>query len=416
MATYYISASGCDKNDGLSPATPWQTIKKVNSDLQGGDTVCFKRGDTFFGQIRAPKNNDSGTPTTYKAYGEGTKPTVSQYKIAKRGVWENVGDGIWRIDLTDITKFDGNINELDTNVGFMKVDGRIRPKKYFALDKLAEQWDYYNDKQYVYVKSSDNPSEIASEIKFACNIINLPFVDNLWVEDIIFIGSGSHGISGTVNNATIKNCEFHELGGSELTTHFRPGVRYGNGVECWTDSSNVLVENCRFSNIFDVALTMQGHDVTSGWVNITFRGNVIWNCQQGFEIWSRGELENTGFQNCVFENNVCIDSGNSWGYDVRGNKQCSADLLIYDLGCPLCDIIVRNNTIYNPKVAPIFKSGGPANMPNDYKIEGNTFFINPKQDVIYRKNFPDEDYNAFYENLKKNNNVIETEFFMPNEI
>lgn len=416
MSTYYISSAGCDTNDGLTPNTPWQTIKKANSSVKCGDIIRFKCGDTFFGQIRAPKGNNTGAPTTYTSYGDGTKPVVSQYKTARQGAWEAFEDKIWRIDLSDASNFSGNITELDTNVGFLKIDGAIKPRKFFELDKLENQWDFYNDKQYVYVKSSQNPSLLANDIKFACNIIHMPFADNILVENIIFIGSGSHGISGTVNRATVRNCEFHELGGSELTTHFRPGVRYGNGIECWTDSSDVLVENCRFSNIFDVALTMQGHDVTRGWVNITFRGNVIWNCQQGFEIWSRGELENTGFQNCVFENNVCIDTGYSWGYDVRGNKHCSAHLLIYDLECPLCDITVRNNTFCNVSVAPIFKSGGPAKVPSDYKISGNLFFIKPNQEVIYRKNVPDEEYNEFYEKLKKDNAVIESEFYMPSKI
>ena len=414
MATYYISASGSDTNNGLSPNTPWQTIKKLNSTIKGGDTVCFKRGDTFFGQIRAPKENDSGNPTTYKTYGEGTKPVVSQYKTARKDAWENFGDGIWKIDLTDPQKFDGNTTELDTNVGFMKVDGAIKPKKFFELDKLENQWDFYNDKQYVYVKSTADPSLLAEDIKFACNIICMPFSDNILVEDIIFIGSGSHGISGTVNKATVRNCEFHELGGSELTTHFRAGVRYGNGLECWTDSSDVLVENCRFSNTFDVAITMQGNNVKRGWINMTFRGNVIWNCQQGFEIWSNGELEDTGFQNCVFENNVCVDTGYSWGYDVRGNKHCSAHLLIYQTECPLCDVTVRNNTFYNVKVAPIFKAGGPQAMPKDYKIVNNLFMIAPRQDIILRsKDTTDEEYQAFYEKIAKDNQIIETEFYIP---
>ena len=413
MSTYYISATGSDSNDGLTPQTPWQTVKKVNSSISGGDTVCFRRGDIFFGQIRAPKKNDTDTKTTYTSYGEGTKPTVSQYKTARRDAWEHFADGVWRIDLTDVSKFDGNVTELDTNVGFMKVDGTIKPKKYFELDKLEEQWDFYNDKQYIYVKSSQDPSLLANDIKFACNIIHLPFVDDLLVEDIIFIGSGSHGISGTVNHATVRNCEFHELGGSELTTHFRPCVRYGNGLECWTDSSDVLVENCRFSNIYDVALTMQGNNVTRGWVNMTFRGNVIWNCQQGFEIWSNGDLENTGFQNCVFENNVCIDSGYSWGHIVRGNKHCSSHLLIYQTECPLCDVTVKNNTFYNARVAPIFKAGGLQAMPKDYKIINNLFLIEPKQDIILRHNNTEEEYQVFYEKIAKDNRIVETEFYTP---
>ena len=169
MSIYYISANGCDSSDGLSPATPWQTIKKANSEVQGGDTVCFRRGDIFFGQIRAPKKNGRGVPTTYKAYGEGTKPTASQYKTAKSGAWENLGDDIWRIDLTDVNKFDGNVTELDTNVGFMKVNGSIKPRKFFDLENLTEQWDFYNDKQHVYVKSTNDPSLLADDIKFSCN-------------------------------------------------------------------------------------------------------------------------------------------------------------------------------------------------------------------------------------------------------
>ena len=216
MATYYISTSGCDKNDGLTPDTAWQTVKKMNDSVKCGDTVCLKCGDTFFGQIRAPKGNNTETPTVYTSYGEGTKPTVSQYKTARNDAWEDCGNGIWRIDLTDVTKFDGNVTELDTNVGFIKVDGAIKPCKYFEIEKLENQWDFYNDKQYVYLKSQENPAVLADDIKFACNIICMPFADHILVENIIFIGSGSHGISGKVNNASVRNCEFHELGGSEL--------------------------------------------------------------------------------------------------------------------------------------------------------------------------------------------------------
>ena len=412
MATYYISSSGCDTNDGLTPNTPWQSIKKLNSSVKCGDTVCFKRGDTFFGQVRAPKGNDSEAPTTYTSYGEGTKPIISQYKTAHRDAWEQYADGIWRIDLSNAKNFDGNVTELDTNVGFIKVDGAIKPWKRFELDKLTEQWDFYNDKQYVYVKSEDSPALLANDVKFACNIICMPFADNILVEDIIFIGSGSHGMSGTINRATVRNCEFHELGGSELTTHFRPGVRYGNGLECWTDSSDVLVENCKFSNIYDVAVTMQGNCVTRGWVNIIFRNNVMWNCQQSFEIWSNGELENTGFQRCIFENNVCIDSGYSWGHEVRANKQCSSHLLIYQVECPLCDVTVRNNTFYNARVSPIVKSGGPQEMPKDYKIIGNLFLMDLEQDVILRvKTTTDEEYQDFYNKIAENNQIVKTNFY-----
>jgi hypothetical protein len=42
---YYVSATGDDNNDGLSPEKPWKTIKKVNeTKFNDGDGVFFKRG------------------------------------------------------------------------------------------------------------------------------------------------------------------------------------------------------------------------------------------------------------------------------------------------------------------------------------------------------------------------------------
>ena len=418
MATYYVSSNGCDNNDGLTVNTPWRTIKKANETLKGGDTLRFRCGDVFYGRIFPPIENDTSNPTVYTSYGEGLKPIVSQYKTANVDAWEYFGNGkwynnVWRIDLTDINKFTGNTTDIDTNVGFLKVDGVICPHKRFSLDDLKNKWDFYNDDKYVYVKCERDPSVEANEIKIACNFHCMKFVNTLVVENIVFMGTGAHGIQGTVHNATVRNCEFHEIGGSKLTSLNMPEVRYGNGVECWTDSSDVLVENCRFSGIYDVALTMQGNNVKDGWSNIVFRNNVIWNCQQSFEVWSSGDLPDTGFKSCVFENNVCIDSGYCWGYEVRPNKACSSHLLMYSIGCPLCDITVRGNTFYRARVAPIYCGiKNSACIPEDYRIIDNIFFIEPGQNVVefYMHVSDKEVHSAFLEKLAKNNRIIETAF------
>ena len=49
QTVYYVSSStGDDNNSGLSPDSAWQTVNKVNyHPFADGDTVCFKRGDTF---------------------------------------------------------------------------------------------------------------------------------------------------------------------------------------------------------------------------------------------------------------------------------------------------------------------------------------------------------------------------------
>src|SRR3982075_4303682 len=49
---YYVSPSGNDKNNGLTIATSWRTLNKVNNcQLHPGDQVLLEGGKTFTGSI-----------------------------------------------------------------------------------------------------------------------------------------------------------------------------------------------------------------------------------------------------------------------------------------------------------------------------------------------------------------------------
>ena len=76
--TYYVSSSGgSDAYSGLSPASAWRTIAKVNSTtLQPGDTVLFKCGDTFQGEVSS-ESGALNNPIVFGAYGTGQKPVIS---------------------------------------------------------------------------------------------------------------------------------------------------------------------------------------------------------------------------------------------------------------------------------------------------------------------------------------------------
>ncbi len=76
-ATYYVSDSiGNDANTGTSTSSPWKTLSKVNSrTFQPGDTVLFKRGDTWIKQqLKINSNGKAGQPITFAAYGTGDRP------------------------------------------------------------------------------------------------------------------------------------------------------------------------------------------------------------------------------------------------------------------------------------------------------------------------------------------------------
>ena len=56
-AIYYVDATnGDNSNNGLSPENAWQTLSKVNTAIDGGtiqpgDSVLFKRNETFAGYL-----------------------------------------------------------------------------------------------------------------------------------------------------------------------------------------------------------------------------------------------------------------------------------------------------------------------------------------------------------------------------
>ena len=77
QATYYVSETGNDRNDGLSPAAPWKSLSKVSrTRFQPGDTIKFKAGETFQGQLRVSSSGDADDALTYTRYGEGERPLL----------------------------------------------------------------------------------------------------------------------------------------------------------------------------------------------------------------------------------------------------------------------------------------------------------------------------------------------------
>ena len=76
--TFYVAADGSSENDGLSETSPVDidaaNSKEFQSALQAGDSVLFRRGDTF-GQLSFEGvRGAEGNPVTLGAYGEGEKP------------------------------------------------------------------------------------------------------------------------------------------------------------------------------------------------------------------------------------------------------------------------------------------------------------------------------------------------------
>src|SRR5678816_543638 len=100
--TYFVSNAGSDAANGLSTGTSWQTISKVNSStFKPGDTILFKRGDTWREQLTVPSSGQAGRPITFGAYGAGAQPIINAANVM--GGWTNAGSNQWWIVCPNVT-------------------------------------------------------------------------------------------------------------------------------------------------------------------------------------------------------------------------------------------------------------------------------------------------------------------------
>lgn len=373
---YYVSNEGDDNNDGRSENTAFATVEKVNAAVRGGDTVRFRRGDTFYGTLNKVQGDGKTGNTVFEDYGTGKKPVISLYKTAVPDAWESFDENIWRLDLTESLCFTGNVLLHDTNVGFLRVDGKIFGRKLFNPAQLHTDWDFYSDSRFVYVFCTGFPGGFTVDI--ACDSCGVLLGDYTTVSNLEIVGSGGHGIRGGANHCIVKNCCIHQIGGAFLP-HYIENTRYGNGIELWNDSEDVVIENNCIFDVYDVAFTMQGNDIVNGWVNIVFRNNIIWSCEQSFEIWSKGEKN--GFIGCRFEGNVCCGAGYGWSHNVRPDRAVAVHLLMYELECPLTDITLRNNVFYNPMGGLYSKTGTSYEIPSDYNSDENFIYMRNEQEL-----------------------------------
>ena len=95
QTTYYIAAIGSDINSGHSANTPFQSLAQVNRlVLQPGDSVLFRRGDTFRGSLVVGQSGLAGRPIVIDAYGAGSKPVLAGSALLTN--WTNLGNNTWQ--------------------------------------------------------------------------------------------------------------------------------------------------------------------------------------------------------------------------------------------------------------------------------------------------------------------------------
>lgn len=301
---YFDSVNGSDSNSGKSMEEAYQSLDKLNSiRLRQGNKVYIACNSVYRGQLFCRKG------VTYASYGEGEKPTfLGSADASDPSKWIKTDyPGVWVFDETFSDDVGNIIFNSGEAVGFKQItllkDFNGSPE---GLKYDLSFWHSTADKK-VYLYSERNPALRYEEIEFALCRHVITLAKGATVDGLRVLYGGAHGIKGGCIDVTVRNCEVGWTGGS-----LQPGfdyVRYGNGIEFWADSRNVLVENCHIYQIYDAGMTFQS-TADSTMKNITFRNNVIEKCTYSFEYFNGvGGL----FKNILIDSNTFLDAGKGWG-------------------------------------------------------------------------------------------------------
>lgn len=370
MVDYYLSAAGADGNSGSATA-PWRSLTRLNAAFASGaiklgDRVLLRRGDVFPGRLRQPDMLDP-TRTGWlriSAYGDGAAPVIDGYKYIVS--WTQHSADVWKVHYKSSSAgvsyrgYDSAQGEGD--VGHLLVDGAVRGVRRTALSGMTTQWDFYSSGGLVYVKSSRNPSVLAGQVAIAVDGDGSNQRSGVWLSDVVLRGHGGHGVaapgSGGTRRSNITGCEIYNCGGSALDGYGNGNVRYGNGIQAWVDSRDMLIEGNRVHDCYDVAITLQGGEPgrTQVLSDIVIRLNTTYRCSQGLEFWYGGE--GPGFVRCLVERNHVLFSGYGWGGTVRPEQESRVHLLTFGWGTT-ADLVLRQNGFYDAFAAYRYSSEKP---------------------------------------------------------
>ena len=240
---------------------------------------------------------------------------------------------------------------LTVDVGNVIFDhGKVCGWKKWSVDELEKPYDYYYDgpSWRVFLYSTANPATVHQSIELA---MKRHVVDQGGAHHVIYDGlavkyGAAHGFGGgSTHHLIIRNCDLAYIGGGhQFTKPDGVPVRYGNAIEFWGAAHDHLVEGCRIWEVYDAALTNQGRGPDSVQENITYRNNVVWNCEYSFEYWNNPQTARTG--NIRFVNNTCANAGVVWSHAQRPDPNGS-HLMFYSNTAVTSGFEVKYNVFSN---------------------------------------------------------------------
>lgn len=351
--TYYVSAAGSDSNNGLSSASPWKTVARVNAhSFNPGDVILFRKGDVFRETLVVTSNGAPGHPITISSYGSGEKPVFSIPLITN---WTHMGRGVYRTPMST-TKY----------TGVWENYVPVQPKASSAA--LTNGRWYQNGTFLYYRPSSGTPANhkvSAARIISAYNSgINVSDRKHITITDLSFYGAPAGVFSldkaGGTESIVIKNCDFRYCQSAILLL---PNL--GNNRNAIIDG-NYFYRNHNAVRMYTASANTPGTQINGKNLNCRIINNEMDEngTIDGTTRWDYGfvDYEAIGLQN--FSNGTIADNFIHDGF--------AFGIIIYNLPGMTSDDnkIMRNRFFDNDKV-PLFLTGENARANANFSYNGN---------------------------------------------
>ncbi|MBQ3210996.1 MAG: right-handed parallel beta-helix repeat-containing protein [Oscillospiraceae bacterium] len=366
---YYVSNRGSDRNNGLSPETPFATMAPFdNIQLNYGDAVFFERGSIWRATDLHWKISETAG-MTISAYGEGPKPAF--YGSEENGTggekWElfysdDTGKKIWKFyrEMTEVASIVLNESEFVLRdvaywdgESYLQLDDRheaLTGEDYDITQHLPDMWcfpalDYpdmktenlgdalfrawdENGKEVFYTGSlffrcdAGNPGEIYENIEFImphafCDgMADDQTYDNLCVlYSSITSCSGFHDGYGA-QNGVVQNCEFGWKGGhvfsyatgeetGDTRIQLNAGLFGRNSGAFAINSSHYTVRNNYIHDAFQEGIALETFIGRESMQDCVVSGNLIERTTQGILLCNWDMEVNPDH---IFKNTVVEDN------------------------------------------------------------------------------------------------------------
>jgi hypothetical protein len=328
---YYLSSSsGSDQYDGKTPNTAWQSITKLKTvltALQPGDSVLFKCGDTFSGQLVLSKSGTVAKNIFFGSYGSGKKPIISGTVSVKN--WTQTSTNIWEATCAEAGSKVSNffINGIPQQIG--RWPNASDPNKGYLSYETHSGTNQITDKQLTDAVNWTGAEAVVRRVR--------------WILDRLTIKSQA---SGTLQFTTNVSYEFLDGFGYFIQNDLRTLDQQGEwffqpttkkfSLYSETDPNKFITEAAKLNNLIKLSTV---NDVTIE--NLQFVGSgkltmQVQNCNRltlrNLEINYSGEngVDISSSNNVLFESNL-INHTNNNAFTQNGCKK----------------FVMRGNTIKN---------------------------------------------------------------------